>query len=45
VNESPRLPGVEVVNMVVTTTLGQDDFLLVEYEPRSFIYFYRVRVP
>jgi hypothetical protein len=44
-NESPRLPGVEVVNMVVTETLGLDDFLLVEYEPRSYIYFDRVRVP
>jgi hypothetical protein len=44
-NESPRLPGVDVVHMMVTATLGRDDFLQVEYAPSSYIYFDRVRVP
>ena len=44
-NESLNLPGHDVVHMVVTATLGRDDFLQVEYAPNSYIYFDRVRVP
>jgi hypothetical protein len=45
VNDSPTLPAVVVVQMIVTATLGQNDFLRVEFAPNSFIFFDRVRVP
>jgi hypothetical protein len=44
-NDSPTLPAVGVDQMIVTATLGQDDFLRVEYAPSSYIFFDRVRVP
>jgi hypothetical protein len=45
VNDSPTLPAIVVVQMIVTEALGQFDFLQVQFEPNSFIHFNRVRVP
>ena len=45
VNDSPTLPAIVVVQMIVTEALGQFDFLQVQFEPNSFIHFDRVRVP
>jgi hypothetical protein len=44
-NDSPTLPAIVVVQMIVTEALGQFDFLQVQFAPNSFIHFDRVRVP